>query len=76
MTKLVVEINYRKYVLDAKDALFFVEILGKAEKYTYEYQDKIHRVWSEGLEDTPITLTVLSDETYRMAKAAGAPKKD
>jgi len=76
MTKLIIEINYRKYVLDAKDALSIVEILGKAESYKYEYQDKIHRVWSEGLEDTPITLTVISDDTYRMAKAAGAPKKD
>jgi hypothetical protein len=76
MTKLVIEINYRKYVLDAKDALALVEILGKAEKYLYEYQDKIHRVWSDGLEDTPITLSVLPDDTYRMAKAAGAPKKD
>lgn len=76
MTKLIIEINYRKYVLDAKDALSLVEILGKAEKYTYEYQDKIHRIWSDGLEDTPITLSVLPDDTYRMAKAAGAPKKD
>jgi len=76
MTKLIIEINYRKYVLDAKDALSIVEILGKAESYKYEYEGKIHRVWSEGLEDTPITLSVLPDDTYRMAKAAGAPKKD
>ncbi|CAB4155791.1 hypothetical protein UFOVP1058_64 [uncultured Caudovirales phage] len=76
MTKLIIEINYRKYVLDAKDALSIVEILGKAEKYTYEYEGKIHRVWSEGLADTPITLSVLPDDTYRMAKAAGAPQKD
>ncbi len=76
MAKLIIDINYRKYVLDAKDALSIVEILGKAEKYSYDYQDKIHRVWSDGLEDTPITLSVLPYDTYRMAKAAGAPKKD
>jgi hypothetical protein len=76
MTKLIIEISYKKYVLDAKDALALVEILGKAESYKYEYEGKIHRVWSEGLEDTPITLSVLPEDTYRMAKAAGAPKKD
>jgi len=78
---VVVEIGYRKYVMDTEKAVKVAELLANAELYdrTYIPQEErvdsdveyIHHIW--GAEDT-VAMRVITDHTYRMAKLAG--KKD
>jgi len=78
---VVLEIGYRKYVMEAQQAVKVAELLANAELYdrTYIPQEErvdsdveyIHHIW--GAEDT-VTMRVISDHTYHTAKLAG--KKD
>lgn len=78
MSKVVITVGYRSYVMDAKDALAVADAMASAERYDTKYvkdADSMHHIWQQdGSEDTPI-MKVLPDEMYRMAKLAGKPKE-
>lgn len=76
MTKAVIDIGYNKYVLDLRDAVNVLEVLGKAEKYETKWSKEgtSHYIYPQS--DSLGTLTLLSDDLYRMAKLAGKPSND
>lgn len=78
---VVVEIGFRKYVMDTEKAVKVAELLTNAEMYerTYIPEEKrvdsdveyIHHIWHA--EET-VQMRVISDHLYRAAKLTG--KKD
>lgn len=76
MTKAVIEIGYNKYVLDLRDAVDIIESLGKAEKYETKWSKEGTSHYIYPLSDSLGSLTLLSDDLYRMAKLAGKPSSD
>jgi hypothetical protein len=83
MSKVIVELGYRSYVLDASDALTMAEIFGKAERYEAKWHSKTeerdshytHHVYPDSASDAP-SMRILNDETYQMYKLAGKPEGD
>ena len=83
MSKVIVELGYRSYVLDASDALAMAEIFGKAERYEAKWHSKTeerdshytHHVYPDSASDAP-SMRILNDETYQMYKLAGKPEGD
>ena len=81
MSKVIVELGYRSYVLDASDALMMAEIFGKAERYEAKWHSKTeerdshytHHVYPDSASDAP-TMRILNDATYQMYKLAGKPE--
>ena len=81
MSKIVVAIGYKNYVLDTADAIKVAEALSKAELYDTKYRSQEKGgtsvyVWEQDERDSTIAMTILSDSLYRMAKLAGRPTKD
>jgi hypothetical protein len=81
--KAVIRMGYRSYVVDAKDALTFHEILAKAERYERKYRSDneggpLYYIWDQDGEDgdNMEPMTLLPDAVYRMAKLAGKPAKE
>lgn len=77
MTKAIITVGYTEYVLDAKDALTILELIGNAEVYKSKYASaseggSTHHVWECTYSDT-CTLKLLPESLYRMAKLAGKP---
>lgn len=81
MCKVVVAIGYKNYVLDSTDAIKVAEALSRAELYDTKYRSKdkggtsVH-VWEQDESESSVSMTILSDSLYRMAKLAGKPTKD
>ena len=83
MSKVIVEIGYRNYVIDAQEAVKLAEILGGAERYEAVYHSKTetmashhtYHVYTEEGVDAP-TMRIISDDAYRMYKLAGRPPRD
>jgi len=81
MSKVVVAIGYKNYVLDTADAIKVAEALSRAELYDTKYRSQekggtsVH-VWEQDESDSTISMTILSDSLHRMAKLAGKPTKD
>ena len=74
MTKAVIDIGFNKYVLDLKDAVTVLEMLGKAEKYETKWGKEggtSHYIYSQ--EESMGSLSLLGENLYRMAKLAGKP---
>lgn len=77
---MVMEFGYSSLVLSAKDALAMAEIMQRAEKYEKKYRREdggattyTYHVWANPDE---ITMKLISDDIYRMAKLAGKPEKE
>ena len=81
MSKVILAIGYKNYVIDTADAVKVAEVLSRAELYDSKYRSKddggtsIH-VWEQDPSDSTISMIILSDSMYRMAKLAGKPTKD
>ncbi len=83
MGKVIVEIGYRSYVLDANDAVLLADMLGKAERYEAKWHSKTdtleshhtYHIYTEHAPDAP-SMKILSDSAYNMYKLAGKPKED
>ena len=83
MGKVIVEIGYRNFVLDARDAVALAEMLGGAERYEAVWRGKTdtteahhtHHVYTQDAHDAP-TMKIISDDAYRMYKLAGKPTGD
>jgi hypothetical protein len=80
MSKCVVEVSYRKYVLDTAKAVALLDILAEAEIYETKWQKEedggtLHYIYPQGTEDHIRTLNVLPAALYKIAKLAGKPDK-
>lgn len=82
---VILELDYRKYVLSAKDAVTVMDILNGAEMYQEKYiteansptgkSHTMHHVYDQGDEGMRrISLWAIPDVLYKMAKLAGKPE--
>lgn len=76
MTKAVLTIGYKSYVMDLKEAVNVAEAISRAEMY----ESKWSRETSESsfhiypnMKDDFGDIKLISDDLYRMAKLAGKP---
>jgi hypothetical protein len=81
MSKVVIDIGYRKYIVNADEAIKISTMLSTAEVYETKYgkDDKgegatSHYVYPQ--EDMRWHMELMPDNVYRMAKLAGKPKQD
>ena len=77
---IVIEMGYKSYVLSNKDAVAFAEILEKAELYEAKWirhedrgNDGLDYTYHVYENDQQISMKVVSNDFYRMAKLAGKP---
>lgn len=77
---MVMELGYNSIVLPVKDALAVAEIMQRAEKYEKKYRREpggdttyMYHVWPNPDE---ITMKLISDDIYHVAKLAGKPEKN
>lgn len=81
MSKVIVDIGYRSYVLDAQDAVTIANMLGKAERYEAKWHSKTetedsrhtHHIYWDSASDAP-NMRILNDDAYKMYKLAGKPE--
>jgi hypothetical protein len=82
MTKAIVRVGYKDYVMTLPQAIQFSEMLGNIERYESKYHvesdnkttNYTYHIHQE--EEEPITeIKLISDHHYRVAKAAGKPAK-
>lgn len=77
---VVMEFSYVSIVLSPKDALAMAEIMQRAERYEKKYRRETggdttytYHVWPNPDE---VSMKIISDDTYRMAKLAGKAEKE
>ena len=77
---VVMEFSYVSIVLSPKDALVMAEIMQRAERYEKKYRRETggdttytYHVWPNSDE---ISMKIISDDVYRMAKLAGKAEKE
>ena len=83
MSKVVVTLGYKPYVMDPADGVALAEILGRAEMYEKKYHREegdrdsyyTYHVWAQESDDA-FSLSVIPDELYKIAKLAGKPIKE
>ena len=78
MAKVIINIGYRGYVVDAAQAIALSDILSKAERYDSKYKSKedggtTYHIWEQTGEDSTFDMRILTESMYRMAKLAGEP---
>ena len=81
MSKVLIDIGYRKYVVNAEDAIKIAAMLSTAELYESKYvkDDKgdgvsVHYIYPQ--DDMRWLMELMPENIYRMAKLAGKPNKD
>ena len=77
MSKVVIEIGYKKYIVNADDALKIAAMLSTAEMYETKYVkdgDSMHYVYPQ--DAMRWYMEIMPDSIYRMAKLAGKPTQD
>ena len=85
MSKVVVTLGYKPYVMDPADGVALAEILGRAELYEKKYHKGLegedpdyhytYHVWAQESDDA-FSLAVIPDKVYKIAKLAGKPIKE
>lgn len=85
MAHAIVRIGYAKYVLPIDKAVVVAQALTDAEQYQSVYISRearaddtathTHHIWSEMQPTEGMTLELISDDMYRLAKLAGKPAK-
>ena len=74
MAKVVVEMGWGKsFVLDSEKALTLLEILKDAEVFEEKYSAKTVHIYDNA--DRSLSMKLLPDSIYRMAKLAGKPEE-
>lgn len=84
--KVILNLDYRKYVMEASAAMTVLEILATAEMYNEEYlsasesptgtsQTTYHVFTPQKDEAGHMSLRPITEMFYTMAKLAGAPTK-
>lgn len=75
MAYVTVKVEYQEYIMPAKDALTFVELLTRAKKYDKRYNPEVsgynHYIYDNTNE---YEMKVISDDLYNMASLAGKPE--
>jgi len=81
MSKVVIDIGYRKYIVNADEAIKISTMLSTAEMYETKYtkDDKgdsmtMHYVYPQ--EEMRWHMDIMPDNIYRMAKLAGKPTQE
>jgi hypothetical protein len=81
MSKVLIEVGYRKYVVNADDAIKIAAMLSTAEMYESKYakDDKgdsmtMHYVYPQ--DEMRWHMEIMPDSIYRMAKLAGKPTQE
>ena len=82
--KIIISTGYRKFVLDADKALKVVELLHDAELYETKYHSATnghdsynsHHVYENDESTSNITIELIPEAMYAVAKLAGRPDKD
>jgi hypothetical protein len=82
MSKVVIEIGYKKYIVNADEAIKMAAILSSAEIYETTYT-KDHKGDSTTMqhvypqeEASRWFMEIMPDSVYRMAKLAGKPSNE
>ena len=78
MSKCVISLGFKNYIVDTEQAIALGEMLSKAEMFEQKYQgsgmkDTFH-VWEQDGEESKFTITILPDSIYRIGKLAGRHK--
>ena len=84
MAKAIVSIGYRECIMDFKDACAVAEILSTAELYKTKYNkddggnthETLHAYPQDNSDMAHLSVKLIPDELYRMAKLAGKPKDE
>jgi hypothetical protein len=80
-SKLVVEIGYRKYIVPTDKAVTLMEILYDAEIFEEKYRSKenggttYHCYGQDGNNRSSVSMYLIPESLYRMAKLAGKPEE-
>lgn len=76
MAKVVLNIPYGDFVIDAKDAMMLCEALSKAERYREKYQSgnsgNTYHIYP--LDGANFGFRLLTNDQYNMYKLAGKPE--
>lgn len=81
MAKAILRLGYTDYVMDMPDAVAVMEAFGKAEvfKSVHDYKatpsTTSYHIWAPEPQHDQMTLQLLHDTTYKIAKLAGKPKE-
>ena len=78
---MVIRLGYSEVVMSVKDAVALGEIMQRAERYEKKYirengstkSSYTYHVWPN---EEEITMTLINDDLYRMAKLAGKAEKE
>lgn len=82
MSKVVIDMGYRSFVMDADVGVKVLDLLSKAELYTEKYHSAkddnpsytTFHVYPMDAKHSTISMRLLGDEAYKMYKLAGAPE--
>ena len=76
MSKVIVELGYKSYVMEADKALALMELLQGAERYQSKYhgggKGNTHHVYDEEFD---MSIKYMPNKLYAMAKLAGKPEE-
>ena len=81
MSKVVIEIGYKKYIVNADDAIKMAAMLSTAEMYETKYTkddkgDSMTMHYISPPDDRRWHMDIMPDSVYRMAKLAGKPSSE
>lgn len=76
MAKVIADMPYGAYVLDAKDAVVLAELLSKAEKYQQKWKDSTttHHIYPVDADTSAFSFRLITNDAYQMYKLAGKPE--
>lgn len=77
MTKAIVQIDYKKYVVEVDEAIAIANAIVGAERYEGRGygEDRVAHIWPQPVFGGEYEVTFISEEQYRLAKLAGEPPK-
>lgn len=81
MSKVVVEMGYKSFIMDTNDGVALMEVLGRAEIYEEKYHREeennpshyTYHVYPMEVR-SGIAMRLMSDELYKLYKIAGKPQ--
>ena len=77
MSRCVIGLGYKQYIVDTEDAIRLADMLSKAEMFESKYNSgagETFHVWEQ--EDAnKFQITILPDSVYRIGKLAGKPEE-
>lgn len=75
MAKAVINIGYKKFVVDVEEALTIANAIVGAEQYEGRGygEDRVAHIWPQPVFGGEYEVTFISEEQYRLAKLAGEP---